>query len=127
MFLFQETVITAQDAEAVEKAINFGAIGFNILIITITVGLLLLAYALRSYQTDISALDWIKTNKFRWAIGFLMIVGVSILLVLTPDINIMLAALGFNPDKSPVAIGIAITLLLIGATSQPTKVPKGEL
>lgn len=125
--MYQETLTVTQDPEIVEKAINFGAIGLNIVIMTLTCMVALTVYALKSHNTAISTLDWIRTNKFRWVLGFLVIVALSVLMVLTPDVNVLLSAIGFNPDKSPIGLGIALTVLLIGATSEPTKVPKGEI
>lgn len=129
MLLLQETASTIiQNSDSdIGKALDFGAIGFNIIIMMLTVAILLGAYSLRSYNSEVAALEWVKSNKFRWFVGLVMIFGLSALMVITPDINIALTAIGFNTEKSPVALGVAITLLLIGATSEPTKVPKGSL
>lgn len=124
--MFQETVITAQDSENIAKAISFGAIGLNVLIMSLGSCVIMAVYALKSIKTPVATKTWVKENALRFVIGLFLMVALAVLLVVSPDVASIFTAIGFNVDKSPLALGISIGLLMIGATSEPSKNPEGK-
>lgn len=124
--MFQETITTVQDQATVEKAISAGAIALNILIMSLGSFVITAVYAIKSYKTPVATRIWIRENALRFGIGLFLMVALAVLLVVSPDISGLFQAIGFNVDKSPLALGISIGLLLIGATSEPSKNPEGK-
>ena len=124
--MFQETIAVTQDAATVEKAINFGAVAMNILVMTLGSFVIIAVYALKSVKTPVATIVWVRENMARFIIGLTRMVALAVLLVVSPDISNLFQAIGFNVDKSPLALGISIGLLMIGATSEPSKNPEGK-
>lgn len=120
--MFQVT----QDPANVEKAISFGAIALNILIMSLGSFVIMAVYALKSSRTPVATITWIKANSLRFIIGLFLMVALAVLLVVSPDISGLFQAIGFNVDKSPLALGMSIGLLMIGVTSEPSKNPEGQ-
>lgn len=101
------------------------AIGFNILTMWITATVIMLTYSIRSNKAEFNLRCWLKTNTDRFLGGASLIVGVSVLMVISPDINTLLQLIGFNADKTPIALGAAIGALLIaGVSGNPAAKPK---
>lgn len=123
--MLQETIQTVSEPQTVEKAIKFGAIGMNIVIMGLAAFLAVGSFALKSIKTSVATTVWIKANYWRFTIGSFMILALAILLVVSPAISMALGDLGFNADQSPFAIGFAIGLLIVGATAEPSKNPEG--
>lgn len=124
--MFQETITTVQDPATVEKAINFGAVAMNILVMSLGSFVIIAVFALKSVKTPVATLVWVKENSVRFIIGLTLMVALAVLLVVSPDVSNLFQAIGFNVDKSPLALGISIGLLMIGATSEPSKNPEGK-
>lgn len=124
--MFQEIISTTQDPATVEKALNFGAVAMNILVMTLGSFVIIAVFALKASKTPVATLVWVRENAARFVIGFTLMVALAVLLVVSPDISNLFQAIGFNVDKSPLALGISIGLLMIGATSEPSKNPEGK-
>lgn len=103
------------------EAINYLAIANNILVITITTAVMLAIYALRTLKTGASTGAWLITNAPRFAVGFVVIFGISTLIEVSPNVSALFGALGFNADQSPVALGLSVAGILIGSTSEPAE------
>jgi hypothetical protein len=101
--------------------INYAAIAGNIMTITITVIVVLALYAVKTLKTNVATGTWLATNAARFGIGFIVVLGISVLLQVSPDAAQLVGLLGFNADQSPAGIGIALAGLLIGVTSEPTE------
>jgi hypothetical protein len=119
-------VTTTEDVQTVDQAIKFGAIAFNIFIMLLVEGAILTAFALKSFNTPVSAREWILANWFRFVLGVVLSAILATLVIAVPDISTVLQTIGFNVDKSPIALGVTIGLLLIGATAEPSKHPEGK-
>lgn len=103
----------------------FLKIGFNILVITIVVVLAMLTYSIRSNKAEFKFGCWLKSNRDRFLGGGILTVGLSTLMVISPDISALLQLLGFQSDKTPIALGLAIATILIGGVSgNPVKPEK---
>lgn len=123
--MFQETLTLSQDSDTVEKAINFGAIAMNTLTISLTAAVMVAVFALKSWNTDVTTGPWIKANSLRFGVAGFVVVALSTLMVVSPNISDLFHAIGFDVSKSPIALGISIGLLLVGATAEPSKKPEG--
>jgi hypothetical protein len=120
------TVTTGEDAQTVNQAIQFGAIAFNILLMLLVEGAIVTAFALKSIKTPVSAKDWFSANWFRFLLGIVLSCILAVLVVVAPDIGAVLQTIGFNIDKSPIALGLTIGLILVGATAEPSENPEGK-
>jgi hypothetical protein len=101
--------------------INYAAIINNIVVITVTVGLVLAVYALKTLKTSVATSTWLMTNWLRFAVGLVVIAAISALIVVSPNASALFGALGFNADQSPIALGLSVAGLLIGSTSAPAE------
>lgn len=73
----------------------------------------LVLYALTKCGKDFDLISWVLFSKSRLALGFLLILLLSALITFVPEAEIVLSAIGFNPDKSSVGIGLAVGGLLV--------------
>jgi len=122
--MFQE-IATQSDPETLEKAVTFGAVGYNFILMMLIVSAVLAAYALKSIKTSVATIVWVKANWLRFVIGAFLTFVLAILLEVSPNVTLILQMIGFNVDHSPAALACAIGLLIIGATSEPSKNPEG--
>lgn len=82
--------------------------------VMLTVALIpLVLYALTKVKRDFDVITWIIDSRTRLGLGFVLIVLISILVVFVPESEAVLTAIGFNPDKSSAALGLAIGGLLV--------------
>lgn len=123
--MWQEIIETTNQPETVDKAIKFGAIGMNIVVMALASFVVMAVYALKSKNTPIATVVWLKANGVRFGIGFTLMIALAVLLVVSPDIGALFNAIGFNVDKSPMALGMTVGLLMLGITSEPSKKPEG--
>ncbi len=94
------------------------AICYNIFITWLTATLALLTYSFRSNKEEFSLVCWYRTNTNRFAVGAVMIVAISILIVVEPSaVEILKEVLGFDVQASKIALGIGIGLSLIAGVS----------
>lgn len=93
------------------------AVGMNILTMLLTATLIMLVYSIRSNRQDFNFVCWFQTNKNRFAVVITLAVGLSVLMAISPDFNMLLQIIGFNADKTPVGLGVAIGALLIAGVS----------
>jgi len=98
----------------------------NLLTMLIVVVLALLAYSYRQNGADFNLRCWIATNVNRFAVGAIFVVGLAVLQAVSTDIDALLQVIGFNTGKTPIALGLSITALLIMGVSgnQPREPPE---
>jgi len=127
--VFQETITTIQDAEAVEKAINFGAVSWNIGMMLLGSALCLSVYAFKTKDTPVATLPWIRENMRRFIAGTVMVVSIAIAMVVVPEqLGAALSVLAIDAKNvaAPFTMGIGFGLLLIFGTTEPSKHPEGK-
>lgn len=127
--MFQETlqVVTA-DSNNVEKAINFGAVAWNVGMMLLGSILCLSAYAFKTKDTSVATLPWIKENQRRFIVGIVMVITLSIAMVVVPEqLTAALALLAIDAKNAaaPFLLGAGFGFLLITVTSEPSKKPEG--
>jgi len=118
--MFQETVVQVEP-EQVEKAISAGAIAFDALVMAIVMVLLLLVNALRTLKSDFEWMIYLKGNVVRFTVGGVIILGLASLIHLSHDFGQLLSLLGFNVEKTPVALGGAVAVLVMAGISGKVK------
>jgi hypothetical protein len=116
---------TTQAVETVDNAIKFGAIALNAMVMILASIVVLAVFAIKSAKTSVATWVWLRENAVRFGIGAFLMIALAALMVVAPDVSLLLQTIGFNVDKNPLALGIAIGLLLVGATSEPSKNPEG--
>lgn len=90
---------------------------FNIFIVLTTASVVVLIYCLRQNKSDFDLFSFILTNKNRFLLGNLLGILISILIVISQDIELLLNSIGFDSQKTPVAIGLALGAVLIAGVS----------
>lgn len=93
------------------------AILSNIFTILSVAFAVILVYSLRSTKNEFVFLEWLKTNVNRFMAGAVLGVLISVLMVVSPEIDALFAVIGFNATKTPVSIGLALGALLIAMVS----------
>ena len=122
--MFQEALV--QNPEIIEKAINFGAVGMNLLVMSLGAVIVMGLYVLRTQNTPVATPVWIRQNAWRFVVGSVLLVALAITLVVSPDVSAVMELIGFSVEKSTFALGAAIGLLIIGVTTEPSKHPEGQ-
>lgn len=73
----------------------------------------LVLYALTSAGRDFDLISWILYSKNRLVLMILLILLFSVLITFVPEAEAVLVAVGFNPDKSSAALGLAVGGLVV--------------
>lgn len=118
--------ITTEDTQTVNQAVQFGAIAYNVFIMLLVELAILGGFALKSLKTQVATSEWLHSNWFRFMLGLALSAVLATLIVVVPDVSTVLQTIGFNVDKSPLALGLAIGLTLVGATAEPSTAPEGD-
>jgi len=117
------------DATNVEKALNFGAVAWNIGIMLLGSILCLSVYAFKTKDTPVATLPWIRENVKRFVAGGVMVVSLALAMVVVPEqLTAALALLAIDAKNvaAPFLLGIGFGFLLITVTSEPSKKPEGK-
>lgn len=91
-------------------------IGYNIFISVAAFAVFLIAYAFRqaeNFQIGI----WIRQNGARLGMGSALLILISGLMEVSPEFDLILTAIGFNTNASPVALGLAVGAMAVGVMS----------
>lgn len=86
---------------------------FNIFVVLITASVAVLTYCIRSRKGEFDIISFFLTNKTRFIVGSLIGILVSILVVVSPDVEAILKLIGFDGNRTPVSIGLALSVILI--------------
>lgn len=89
----------------------------NILIIGLVAFAIVMLYCLRSHGTSFDLTCWLKTNVWRFIVGGILIIALSVLLETSAETETLLQVLGFATDKSNIALGAGIGALLIAGVN----------
>lgn len=92
---------------------------YNIFVMALTVTLTVALYGLKSFRSSEAARTWLSSNRYRFLLGGVAVVTVSVLVVVSEGFVAVFSALGARADPVPVAIGLLIGGLIIGTTSKP--------
>jgi len=86
---------------------------YNIAISLGTFLVVLLGYAYK--RADGFRFDfWVRQNWMRLATGGALLILLSVLMEVAEEVDIILNAIGFNTNASPVALGLAIAMMAVG-------------
>ena len=127
--MFQEIIVQGQDPENVQKAINFGAIPWNIGLMVLGAVVCLSAYAFKTKDTPVATMPWVKNNLRRFITGAVLVVTLSVAMIVVPDqIGTILSVLAIDAKNAaaPFTLGALFGLLLISITTEPSKDPEGK-
>lgn len=127
--MFQETIITTQDAATVEKAINVGAIVWNVALMVLGAILCLSGYAFKTKDTPVATMPWIRQNMKRFISGAVLVLALAVAMVVVPDqLGAILSLLAIDAKNvaAPFVIGVGFGFLLITVTTEPSKNPEGK-
>jgi len=97
----------------------------NFMAMSVAAFISIIVYILKTLKTDVATTVWLKTNWVRFVLGVCLLWLLSALISLVPDATVVLSQIGFAVDKTPAALGLVVGLLIIGATSEPSKSPEG--
>lgn len=84
---------------------------FGVMLVVALIPIVL--YALTKVQKDFDLISWVIAGKTRLILGAILILLISVLVVFVPEAETVLSAIGFNPDKSSAALGLAVGGLLV--------------
>lgn len=115
--------------EVIPTTLTLADAAISALVIWIAATLTMLVYSYRSNKGEFDFTCWLHTNVNRFKVGSVMILGISTLNYLVPDISALLQTFGVNANsKAPLMLGIAIGgFLIAGVSGKPTLGNNGGL
>lgn len=97
------------------ETLTIAAAAYNAAAAFITIFLVLLVYGYKQKGDDFDMISWALEQKNRFLVGIALIVGFSLLTIMTPDLSGLFQQLGFNIEaKFPVSLGLGLAAFLIG-------------
>lgn len=90
---------------------------FNIFVVLSVASVVVLVYSFRSNTNEFDIISWVLTNKTRFIAGAVLGILISILVVVSPDIDALFQIIGFNAGRTPVSIGLALGGFLVAGVS----------
>lgn len=109
-----------EEVETTEQIGTVLAISYSALVMGLTVLIAVFLNALRTFKADFEFMPYFRGNARRFVVGGVVVVALSVMMTISEDFGALLQAIGFNVEKTPVALGAAVALLLItGMSGKP--------
>lgn len=104
------------------EMITVSQAAWNALSAGLTCFLVLMVAAYQRQKEEFDFIQWLTSNVNRWLVGAALLIGLSTLTVLVPNISELTQAFGFNINaKVPISLGLGLAALLsVSTKSKPT-------